>query len=125
MNNFSAIGRLGANPELRYFESGSCKARVNIAISRGKEKPPTWVPIVAWEKTAEVLANYTQKGTQIGITGRLEQERWESNGENRSRLVCVAERIDLIEPKTHSDSQSQTPQSSEQNTEPDDDDIDF
>ncbi|MEO0374121.1 MAG: single-stranded DNA-binding protein [Cyanobacteria bacterium P01_A01_bin.17] len=95
------IGRLGADPEIQFYESGKCKARVGIALDEGKDKPPSWVQIEAWGTTAEILSNYCRKGNQIGVSGRLKQDRRQdqATGQNRSFLYVVAGRVTLLSSK--------------------------
>ena len=45
---------------------------------------------------AEKLQQYLGKGKQIGISGRLKQQRWQDNGQNRSKVVVIVERLDLL-----------------------------
>ena len=85
MNNWTGIGRLTRDPEMRYIAgSGRAVTNFSIAIDKGlsKDKKEEWeaqgkatadfINIVAWGKTAEFAANYLAKGLQVGITGRLE-----------------------------------------------------
>lgn len=102
MNNVNLIGRLGSDPEVRYFESGTAVASFNVALDRGKDKttgeakPPVWVPIKVWGKSAQNAADLLHKGDKVGISGRLEVEEWTTkNDEKRSKVVVVANRFDL------------------------------
>ena len=65
MNSVSLIGRLTADPETRYFESGKVVAKFSIAVNRTKDEAD-FFEIEAWEKTAEVVSQYCKKG----FTGR-------------------------------------------------------
>ena len=99
LNVVALVGRVGNDPELRYFESGACKAALSIAVDgwNGKEKITHWVPLEAWGKTAEIIANYVGKGKQIAINGSLKQESWQTpDGTNRSRLLVHVEQLQLL-----------------------------
>ena len=83
MNNWTGIGRLVRDPELRYLENGTALTRFTVAIDKGlsKQKREEWeaagkatadfINITAWAGTAEFAANYLAKGLQVGITGSL------------------------------------------------------
>lgn len=96
LNTVILIGNLGADPELRYFESGSVKAKLSIA-RRISAEVTDWVPVELWGKAAEIAANYTKKGSKIEIKGSLKQETWtdSTTGEPKSRFVIVAWQINL------------------------------
>lgn len=106
MNNVSLIGNIGQDFELRYFESGSVKVDISIGISRfmGKDKEPQtdWITCQAWGKTAEIISEHFSKGSKIGITGNLKQERWEKDGEKKSRLIVLIESVHFCEKKSNS-----------------------
>ena len=91
MNSVSLIGRLTADPETRYFESGKVVAKFSIAVNRTKDEAD-FFEIEAWEKTAEVVSQYCKKGSQVGISGSLVQERWKdkTTDTNRSKVLCDA-----------------------------------
>ncbi|ABW31453.1 single-stranded DNA-binding protein [Acaryochloris marina] len=74
MNTVNLIGRLTADPQMRYFEFGKVIAKFHLAINRTKDETD-FFEIEAWEKTAEVIGQYCQKGSQIGVSGSLLQER--------------------------------------------------
>lgn len=97
MNTVSLIGRLTADPEMRYLESGKAITSFSIAITRTRDESD-FFDVQAWDKTAEVIVQYCKKGSQIGIEGRLKQERWKDrdSGNSRSKVVIVASRIELL-----------------------------
>jgi single-strand DNA-binding protein len=99
MNNVSFTGNAGRDAEVRYFESGAAVANFTVAIYTGKDKPPVWVPVSAWSKSAEIAADRVRKGVRVGIEGRLHMEEWtdKSTGENRSKLSVVANRIEVFD----------------------------
>ena len=101
INNITLVGRLGKDPELRYFESGKVKASFSIAITRPtKEKETDWFDVECWGKTAETLGEFCKKGHLIGITGGIRQEKWtDDNGNKRSKVIVSASNIHLMQPK--------------------------
>jgi single-strand DNA-binding protein len=99
INAVTLVGRAGSDPELRYFESGSAVAKVNLAVRRpAKDEAPDWFPIEAWGKQAEVLANYVTKGDQVGIIGELRFDRWADKTTQQERIkpVIRAIRVELL-----------------------------
>jgi len=95
------VGNAGRDPELRFFESGSCVCEFTLAINRpprdGQNQEPLWVSCKAWSKTAQVAGDYVRKGSKVAIVGRLEIEQWtdRSSGEVRSRTLVVIDRLEL------------------------------
>jgi single-strand DNA-binding protein len=97
MNSVNLIGRLTADPEVRYLESGKAIATFSIAITRTRDESD-FFDVQAWEKTAEVVSQYCKKGSQVGIEGRLRQERWQDRETQKPRknVVVIANRIELL-----------------------------
>lgn len=71
LNQVILIGHAGRDAESRYTPAGKLVASFSMAVSEGKDKPPIWVRISAWEKLGEVVANYVTKGKQVAVVGRL------------------------------------------------------
>ena len=92
-NTVSLIGRLGMDPEVTKFESGSMLARFSLATTDGyKDKNGEWVNntewhhIVAWGKSAELVKDKLQKGTEIALEGKLENDSYTTKeGEKRTK----------------------------------------
>jgi single-strand DNA-binding protein len=97
MNSVNLIGRLTADPEVRYLESGKAKSNFSIAINRGRDETD-YFDIESWDKAAEVVSQYCKKGSQIGIEGRLRHERWQDRETQkpRSKVIVIANRIELL-----------------------------
>lgn len=92
------IGRLGADPEVRYFESGTCVANTNIAINKpGAKKDdgqkPDWLRIEVWGEQAQAFADALHKGSLVDVTGRVKTNSWtdRNTGETKTQLVVTAE----------------------------------
>lgn len=88
MNKTMLFGRVGRDPEIKYFDSGKCKATFSLATSNGKDKdgqyrPSDWHNIECWEKTAELVAQYVKKGTQLLIVGPSKVNEYEKDGEKK------------------------------------------
>lgn len=96
MNNCSFIGRLGRDPEMRYTTNGKAVVSFSLAVNRdGKKDESDWINFVAWEKTAEVVAQYCHKGDLIGVTGTLQQRSWEKDGQKHSVHEVKVIRVDF------------------------------
>lgn len=110
MNTVNLIGRLTADPEIKYFESGSVTTRFSIAINTGygEKEEVSYFEVQTWKKTAENVAAYCRKGSLVGISGSLKQERWtdKQTNQNRSKVLVLAMRVEFLSPKTVSDSKS-------------------
>ncbi|MCT7962979.1 single-stranded DNA-binding protein [Laspinema sp. D1] len=99
MNSANIVGRVGQDPELRYFESGRVLAKFSIAVNRNsRSEQPNWFSVELWGKTAEVAANYVQKGSTVGVSGSFKLDEWTdpNTGEVRSRPVIKGRRLELL-----------------------------
>ena len=106
LNAVCLVGRVGQDPEVKYFESGRVLCKLRMAVNRPtKNKEADWFDIEIWGKPAEVAANYVRKGSQIGIEGSLYMNSWNdrNTGEGRSLPVIRVDRIDLLSSKRDSE----------------------
>ena len=95
LNQCIITGNLGADPEIRYAQSGEPIATVNLAFHSGKEKTG-WIKVVSFGKVAELCEKYLHKGAKIAVQGQLDQEKWESNGETKTTFKIIANQIEFI-----------------------------
>lgn len=79
MNNIVLIGRITKDPELKYTNNGKGNTRFTLAVQRNKEETD-FINCVAWEKTAENIAEYFKKGSQIAIQGAIRTGSYEKDG---------------------------------------------
>ena len=101
LNNYSVIGRMTRDLDARafaYTQNGKARLNISIAVNDGygDNQYTSYFDVVVWGKTAENIKPYLGKGKQICINGRLRQDRWESNGQKNSRVVIVAETVQLL-----------------------------
>jgi single-strand DNA-binding protein len=100
LNSVTLVGRVGGDPDIKYFESGSVVCNLTLAVNRRSRNSdqPDWFNLELWGKTAEVAANYVRKGSLIGITGALKFDAWKdrSTGTNRTKPVIRVERLELL-----------------------------
>jgi single-strand DNA-binding protein len=99
-NKVSLIGNLGADPEVKVFDSGKKKVRLSLATrdnyknANGEKVEDTqWHNLIAWGKTAEIAEKYLQKGSELAVEGRLTYRSYEDkNGEKKySTEIIVSE----------------------------------
>jgi single-strand DNA-binding protein len=97
-----AIGRLTRDSELKYTGGGLAIAKFSIACNSRAKKGDEWIDeasfleVSVFGKSAESLNQYLLKGKQIAVQGRLKQERWESDGQTRSKIVINADNVQLL-----------------------------
>ncbi len=104
INNVTLVGRLTRDPEMRYTQSGTAVTNFSIAVDRmgGRDeagnKQTDFIDIVAWQKTAELCAQYLTKGAPAGVEGRLQVRDWTTqDGQSRRSYEVVANRVAFIE----------------------------
>ena len=102
INHVVLVGRLTRNAELKYTTSGGAVSKFGIAINQRRKKDDQWVDeahffdVVVWGKTAEALNQYLVKGKQVGVEGSLRQDRWEKDGQARSKVKITASNLMLL-----------------------------
>lgn len=102
LNQWMGIGRMGADPELRYTQSGKAVASFNLAVSdRFNKEHTNWIPIVIWGVPAENTAKYCKKGSQVALSGRLQQRNYDGkDGKKVYVLEVVADQIQFLDTKS-------------------------
>lgn len=94
-NLVNLIGFLGRDPDIKPVGDVT-KASFSIGVNGYKKDQVNWFNIEAWDRLGTFAENYLKKGTQIAVSGSLKEERWEKDGERRSRIVVVAEDIRFV-----------------------------
>jgi single-strand DNA-binding protein len=101
-NKIILIGRVTAPPEMRYTPSGKPVTTFTLAVDRnrkseGKERETDFVPIVTWQKLAEICSQYLDKGKLICIEGRLQIRSYTANdGGKRKVAEVIAENMQML-----------------------------
>lgn len=112
LNQANITGRLGSDPEIKWFESGKCLCTVSIAVktSTVKDAKPDWFTLKIWGKQGENFKNIVRQGALISIEGELDVETWtdKSTGEIKSRPVVKVDRWDILSQVKVQDSYSET-----------------
>lgn len=103
LNKVMLIGRLGADPEIRYTQNGTAVATLSVAtnfrVKRGEEweDQTEWHRVIAWNRLAEIASEYMNKGTKVYVEGRLQTRSWEdANGNKRWTTEIVARDISML-----------------------------
>ena len=109
------IGRLTRDPELRATQSGKQVASFSIAVNhKGRDDETSYFDCVAWERQAEVLAQYMTKGKPIFVDGDMRQSRWQDKeGNNRSKVEIHVRDFQFLGSRDDQGGQEQRPSSHE------------
>ena len=109
MNNVNFIGRLTKPVDLRYTQSGVAYGSFTLAVTRrfknqNGEREADFINCVIWKKGAENLANFTQKGSLIGVSGAIQTRNYENQQGQRVYVTEVlVENFDLLESRKTDD----------------------
>ena len=115
INTVTLVGRLTRDAELKYTSGGTGVSKFTLAVNRSKKVNGAWqddanfFDCSIFGKSAESLNQYLIKGTQVAVTGSLEQQRWESDGQKRSKIVVVVNNLQLISKKESSKREEDIP----------------
>ncbi len=102
INHVVLVGRLTRDAQLKYTNSGVPISTFAVAINRRIKQGDRWTDeahffdITLFGKQAEAINQYLRKGNQVAIEGELRQDRWEQDGQKRSKIVIVANNIQLL-----------------------------
>lgn len=88
INRAVLTGRITKDPELRYTQSGTAVVQFTLAVDRqfknqNGEREADFINCVIWRKSAENFANFTHKGSKIGVDGRIQTRSYENQQGNR------------------------------------------
>ena len=111
LNSVTLIGRVVAPPETCYTPGGKAVGQCTLAVDRrtsknSQEKECDFIPIVVWEKLAEICQEYLTKGKQIAIQGQLRTRSYETqDGQKRKAFEVVANEMQMLGGKTEGENQ--------------------
>ncbi len=101
-NRVVLVGNLTRDIELRYTPGGTAVTDMGIAVNERVKRNDQWTDevnyfdITLWGRTAEVAAEYMNKGSSVLIEGRLKYDTWEQDGQKRSKIKIVGERMQML-----------------------------
>lgn len=97
INNVTLIGRVVRDIEVKTTNNGKSFTSFALAVDGyGKDADASFIDCVAWNKAAELLAEYAPKGKQIGITGRLQTRVWEKDDVKRKATEVIIDQFQLL-----------------------------
>lgn len=109
LNKVILIGRLGADPEVRYMPSGDAITTVRLATSRrwrdrntGERKEETeWHRVVFFGGLAKIAGEYLKKGSQAYVEGRIRTQKWQGqDGQDRYTTEIVADEMHMLDSRS-------------------------
>merc|ERR1712093_155875 len=101
-NRVILVGNLTRDPELRHIPSGTAVSEIGLAVNDRVKRNNDWVDettfvdVTLWARTAEVASEYLSKGSPVLIEGRLKLDTWETEGQKKSKLRVVGERMQML-----------------------------
>lgn len=98
INRVTLIGRLTKKAELKSTPNGKSVCNFTLAVQRDKDNTD-FINCTSWGKTAEVLAQYTDKGSLVGVDGRLQVRSYDSNGTTKYATEVICEGLTLCDSK--------------------------
>ena len=111
-NKIILIGNLTKDPELRYTPQGTPVASFRLAVNyRYKQadevkQETTFIDNVVFGKQAESCSKYLNKGSSVLVEGRLQERKWESNGQQRSKFEVIAQSVRFLSKRGGSQEQA-------------------
>jgi single-strand DNA-binding protein len=105
LNQIALSGRLTKDAELKYTNSGTALVTMSIANNTRKKEGDNWtdypnyLDVTFFGRLAEILHPQLTKGCPITLGGRIEQQRWEKDGNKRSKVVVIADHVMINRPK--------------------------
>jgi len=102
-NRVILLGNITRDIEVKYLQSGMAVTELGLAVNDRRKgqngewiEETTFVDITLWGRTAEVAGEYLSKGSPVLIEGRLKLDQWETDGQKRSKLRVVGERMQML-----------------------------
>jgi single-strand DNA-binding protein len=106
-NRVILMGNVTRDIELKYLQSGTAVTELGLAMNHRYKnqsgewiEEPVFVDVTLWGRTAEIASEYLSKGAPVFVEGRLKYDTWETDGQKRSKLSVVGERMQLIGPRS-------------------------
>ena len=117
LNKVMIIGNLGADPEMRYTQSGTPVCNFNVATTEryknkdGEQVEETeWHRIVAWQRLAEICGEYLNTGSKVYIEGKIQTRKWQDkDGNDRYTTEIVAREMKMLDSRGSNDEQHREP----------------
>lgn len=99
MNQINLIGRITKKPEPRYTQSNKAVCEFSLAVNRIGQDQADFINCVVWDKQAENLCKYQDKGSQIAVSGALRVDTFEVEGQKKYKTYVLVNNIEYLENK--------------------------
>ena len=100
MNSVNLTGNITKELEVKYSTSGTAYLKFTLAVKRkGKEDKTDFVPITAFNKSAELIAQYCGRGSKLGVSGRLQIDTENENGNYKTFVSVIVDGFDFLDSK--------------------------
>jgi single-strand DNA-binding protein len=112
LNKVDLIGRLGQDPEIKTTNNGKKVARFSLATSYryNQEEKTSWHTVIMWEKLAEIIEKYVNKGDLIHVSGRIEYRSYDgTDGQKKYITEIVADRMLILNTKQAAPAEAAAP----------------
>ena len=96
MNRVTLIGRITAKPELNYTQSNMAVTKFTIAVDRGKDKGADFIRVTAFDRQAENICRYMDKGRMIAIEGRIQTGSYKKDGKTVYTTDVIIDRSEFL-----------------------------
>lgn len=133
LNKVMLIGRLGADPEVRYMPSGDAITTIRLATTRRwkdrntneRKEETEWHRVTFFGGLAKVAGEYLKKGSQAYVEGRIKTTKYEKNGQDHYSTGIVGEVMNMLDSKNQNDDHSQSSNNQSNSYDDFDDEIPF
>lgn len=114
-NQITLVGRWTRDTEIKMSQNGMEILNGSLAVGDPYRKDHTdFIDVTAFKQLALNTNQYTQKGSKVLVSGKMQQERWEKDGQNRSKHVVIANQIVFLDDKPKQPQSNQQAQSNQQ-----------
>ena len=108
VNNVILLGRLTRDPELKNTSTGKSVVSFSLAVDKGNDSA-NFFEVTAWDKLAEIISEYTFKGSKVLVQGKLDQQTWDGkDGKKQSKIIVIANDLTFLDSKTDDSTRKMT-----------------
>ena len=126
MNLTILVGRLTADPVLKYTQSGKAFTKFSIAVQREfKKDEADFINCIAWDKRAEAICEYLRKGRRIATQGRISVNSYEKDGETKWITEVIVDKFEFVDSANNDTKESEKSKEKEEPEFIDDDSFPF
>ena len=107
MTHFNRViitGSLTRDPDYRHLPNGTAVTDLNLVINERRKGPDgqwteetTFIDVTVWGRLAEIVAEYSRKGTLVLVEGRLKLDTWTTDGQKRSKIKVIGENVQVLD----------------------------